>query len=458
MQADEFEKKVRNRLEELDLVPDTEVWKQVSIRIDREKNKRRILFFWIFTGFVLLAGTSVYLFINNENNNKTVMSEINNNSTKRENFEIKQSPKHPLQSLQKAQKIHLQKSITDLKKDGIKQVSASERKTNDLSKIEYVKDADKKPLFIDNKEYSRIYQKEDKYVQPDLPPHKFYNPNLSTAKTDTALLSTSGNEKKDLKKDTAANTTAKKTIIKKPGKNLHFGFTLYSGFSDNLSSLLSTNKSYAQRYYGAPGTSLTPGNSNYDVSVSNSYKSAISFGFGLFVKSQLTKRIGLSAGIDYHLYKAKSMVGSKVNQQTNFFDSLLEKSIIVNNYYSTGNSVKYTNKYQLLELPINISLQLNKNAKKPLLLFAGISPGYLIASNALYANPSANVYYADKEKFHRFQLSAQSGLLFPVSKSNKYFLHAGPVIQYGFTNAAKAAAGSPQHLFFTGIKANITFK
>ena len=461
MQADEFEKKVRNKLEELGLVPDREVWKQVSIRIEREKNKRRILIFWIFTGFVLLAGTSVYVFINNENNNKTVISEINNNSSKRENYEIKQSPKNLPQSLQKVQKIHLAKSVTHLKKAAIKQVSASERKTSDLSKIEYVKVINQKPSFINKKEDATIYQKENKYVQTSLPLHKFYNPNLSKAKTDTASAGTTGKET-GFKKDSSANTTAKKLIDKKTGKKWKTGFTVYSGISDNISGLFSMNKTYSPGYLSSPGNSnngnYNNGNYNYQENLSNSFKSAFSSGFGFFVKNQLTKRISFSAGVDYHFYSAKSMVGKSVSSPTAFYDSESQTNIVSERYYIIGNSVKYSNKYQLLELPINILLQLNKNAKKPLLLSAGISPGYLIASNALYANPSANVYYTDKEKFHRFQLSAQGNLLFPVSNSGKFFLHAGPVIQYGLTNAAKTVTGGRQHLLFTGIKASITFK
>ena len=88
---------------------------------------------------------------------------------------------------------------------------------------------------------------------------------------------------------------------------------------------------------------------------------------------------------------------------------------------------------------------------------AGISPGYMVSSNALYANPSANVYYVDKQKFRRFQFAAQTGFMFTITSLSKSLLSAGPVVQYGFTNATKAA-GNDQHLFFTGLKANVVLK
>ena len=68
MQADEFEKNIQNKMEGFGLVPNSEVWNQVSIRIEKEKKKRKLVFFWLSMGLVLLAGTSALLFINNDNN------------------------------------------------------------------------------------------------------------------------------------------------------------------------------------------------------------------------------------------------------------------------------------------------------------------------------------------------------------------------------------------------------
>ncbi|MEJ7679190.1 MAG: hypothetical protein WKG06_15315 [Segetibacter sp.] len=338
----------------------------------------------------------------------------------------------------------------------------SERKTNALSRIVYAKVIDKKPALLTKKEDDKFYN-EEKYMKTDLPSHKYYNPDAATAKVDSTLQSSGGNGKKNFEKDTSTNTIAKEIINKKTNKKWNFGFTVYSGISDNLSGLPLLDKVYVEnlRY---PSGQMLAGNyysgntSYYYVNIFNNFKSAFSFGLGIFVKKQFSKKISLSGGMDFHSYKAKSVVGSKVSQQRNFYDSSVQKTTLVNGFYTIGNSVKYSNKYQLLELPINIALQLNKNQKRPLLIFAGISPGYLLSSNALYANPSANVYYVDKEKFNYFQFSAQSGLLFPISGSYKYLLSAGPVVQYGFTNATKAVTGTNQHLFFTGLKANIIFK
>src|SRR3954454_24079310 len=95
MQADEFEKDIRDKMEGFSLVPGSEVWNQVSTRLQREKKKRRVLFYWLFSGLVLLAGISAW-WIATENKAKP---EVNNvvNIAKRENYKRKQnSPGSPL--------------------------------------------------------------------------------------------------------------------------------------------------------------------------------------------------------------------------------------------------------------------------------------------------------------------------------------------------------------------------
>ncbi|HKG67701.1 MAG TPA: outer membrane beta-barrel protein, partial [Segetibacter sp.] len=262
--------------------------------------------------------------------------------------------------------------------------------------------------------------------------------------------------KTDFRKDASANSIVKEIRAKKyANKKWNFGFSVYSGISDNVSDL-PLLENYIQDYSASPG--LSQGGNNYYLNTSNKFESRFSFGLGIFLEKKLSKKISLAAGADYHLYKAKSTVGNRVRSSTILYDSILQAATRLNEYYDFGNSVTYINKYHLVELPINLGYQINKNQEQPLIISAGLSPGYLISSNALYTNPSANVYYVDKKKFNRFQLFAQMGLSFPIIGSLKYLLSGGPVIQYGFTSVAKAVSGIDQHLFFTGINANFILK
>lgn len=462
MQADEFEKKIQHKMEGFELVPDDEVWKQVSVRIKKEKTERRVLFYWLLTGFVFLAGTSAWWFINNENNRKLVIKDGSHAASKEVNDRLKQSINNSSPGFYKP-RAETKKSMAFIQKDRVKQKLASEIKNKVPAKIKYAEVI--KELNVNRGKDNRKAYKAETQIPWSLPPHIFYKPRSAATAKDTSLKNNSVYDKKtNFINETAVNTIAKETIQAKRQRNKkwNFGFTVYSGISDNLSGMPLLEKSYALDSYTPEGSSLNGnllqiGNYNYNINTSNNFNSAFSFGLGFFVKKQLTQRVSLSGGIDFHSYRVKSTVGRKVNEQRSFYDSSEEKALSVNGFYTVGNSVTYLTKYQLLELPINLALQLNKNQERPLLISAGISPGYLLSSNALYANPSANAYYVDKEKFHHFQLSMQSGLMFTVSGTNNYLVSAGPAVQYGFTNATRAADAG-QHLFFAGLKANIIFK
>src|SRR5260221_13813806 len=69
MPENEFEKKVQQRMEELEFTPSGEVWKEVEYRIRKEKKKRRI-FFWLPLLSLALGGAitaAIWLTNNNEN-------------------------------------------------------------------------------------------------------------------------------------------------------------------------------------------------------------------------------------------------------------------------------------------------------------------------------------------------------------------------------------------------------
>ena len=462
MQADEFEKKIKKKMEEFELVPGSAVWKEVSLKIEKEKRKRRVIFYWLFTGFLLLSASSAWWFINNENTQKFAKKDINDNAVKTENYETKRKTNSVSKNLNKINKTSIKndaapitKKLASAKNVELQKGTRNETKNNDSTKTIYPKVIAKELIANSENKRQNIHNRE-KQISASLPRHKFYNPDLAAKKADTSVINAS-NENADLKKNPAANTTAKKTIQTRNSGKWNMGFTVYGGSSNNRSGVPLLEKDYAQNYLPS-GVQLNSGNYSYSEYISNHFKSGFSFGFGIYAKKQIAKKISLSAGADYHSYTAKLSVGSKVNQQQSFYDTSLHEAISVSQYYTPGTSESYSNKYQFLQLPVNLEYQINKNPKKPFLISAGISPGFLISSNALHANTWANVFYVDKQQFNHLQFSAQIGFSIPLISSSKYLLSAEPQIQYSFTNASKAAADARQHLFFTGIKANITLK
>ena len=455
MQADEFEKDIQDKMKGLHIVPDGNVWNHVSIKIEKEKKKRRILLFWFFACFLLIAGTGIFWFL--QKDNKDLSNEANNNFVQRKKDRKTIDVPKSLSTIKKSSNAGRKKDFARYKIDEIRKPAT---KIAHQTKATFSKVEDAEPAMQIAKAENGFYKAKktiEKPIEKSIPPDKFYHPNAAAANVVVTEITNDINKSQDAKKTSFVNDLPEKnTAATNVNKKWKFGFTVYSGISNNVNGLPIIKKNYAQNYNSylsnaAPGT-VSNGN------VSNNFKSGFSFGLGVFVKKEIFTKIGLSLGVDYHLYQAKFAVGQKVSLPRTFFDSVQQSLRPVTNYYTAGNLADYSNKYYLIQFPVNLGFSINKNKERPLALSVGISPGYLFGSNALYANTTANVYYEDKQKLHRFQLSGQAGLSFPIIHSARFLLNAGPEIQYGCMKVANTTSAISQHLFFTGIKANIILK
>ena len=158
------------------------------------------------------------------------------------------------------------------------------------------------------------------------------------------------------------------------------------------------------------------------------------------------------------MYTATSKVGSTVQNQLNVYDSTLQINHTSSEYYTAGQSTRFTNRYHLIEFPLQFNYKIGRSKDRAVVLTAGITPGMLISSTALYANRNKGVYYVEKQQFNKVQLGTQIGLLFTLKSTAKYQLQIGPVAHYNFTNLTKSVVYSNQHLLFTGIKTSFSFK
>ncbi|HSZ35089.1 MAG TPA: outer membrane beta-barrel protein, partial [Puia sp.] len=180
-----------------------------------------------------------------------------------------------------------------------------------------------------------------------------------------------------------------------------------------------------------------------------------SFIAGLAVNRALSRRISLSAGLNYRYFSTRIHTGNAVDSSISVYNyaaySPSPLSYSVNRFYQNGSALSYTNQYHFLELPVTVKFQLNKNEKLPVYWEAGLSLSYLISTNALFFDPNENVYYQNKELFNKTQLSWVTSILIgiPLGKNQ---LQLGPQLQYGFTDLIKSGTGSSEHLFYGGFK------
>ena len=193
------------------------------------------------------------------------------------------------------------------------------------------------------------------------------------------------------------------------------------------------------------------GGSNLSSVNSSSYiRAAFSFGAGAFGIRNLSDRVSISAGLNYHYYSTEIQVGSLENK-TITVNSIPGQQVRASSYYENGRNHNYTNQYHFIELPVSLNYKLNRSPRMPFIWEGGLSVAYLLGSNALNYDPLTNTYYAYNKLFNNTQLNVATAVMigFPIYH---YTLQAGPQFEYGLTKLLKSSAGTPGHVLYYGLK------
>jgi hypothetical protein len=490
-------------MDEFALTPTDEVWNNVAARLTSQKKKRRLLIYLLFPT-LLFVGLGGWYVLDNNKYDKPLIVQTPNKANKGANVDASIDADSNTTTKQPLSKNNVSKSRNNnlpvtIRKD--KTTAGSDlRKVTSTTKLQPGRATVSKDVIKDQaglKTFTNEQNSEEKPPLKDVVSERASTEKVLEQKSDEnerALNNSSetikGGEKikeqneKILPFDTTKNTKAaanvtvplidtatlaslktdaKPTVNLPKRKKVSIGFVAFAGSSNNVSGLPIFTSATREAFLSDPRASSSAGTANNSANFSSGlsvlrYNKSLSYGFGFNIIKQLDQRFSFTAGLNYHYYSATTSVGNKIITSGNFYDSVLDKSSETNEYYQAGSANKYKNKYQLLELPLNMQLQMNKNKDKPFTVSAGLSLGYLIGSNALYANYSRRVYYTEKEQFKRLQLLGQAGLQFTVIGSKRYNITLGPAIKYGITNMGKPATQTQQHLFTLGLQTHVNLK
>jgi hypothetical protein len=462
MQENEFEKRVREQMDEFSLVPNEAVWKQVEARIGGEKKKRTLLF-WFVSALLLVGGITWW------------MIESRDNVTR--DGSIAKSKPAIITSNKAEQQINDTNKIVE-SRSALRERSVDDKENANKNKHTYTTIKTEVRSSVNNETPSggkteKVLESKTPVVAGSLKPskissaieneskeialHKYYK-SAEQLKADS-LQRASAISKKTTSVDTL-KVAPVAADIKHHEHKWKLGVTAFGGVSRNTNGidLISAKSAQANAFYSFSSASPSTSGAVPVVIPKLTYKRSASYGFGMFAERQIGKRTAISLGIDYHYFSSKSIVGNRVDSSLNLYDTALQKQTTVQSFYKVGQSTLFSNKYNLIQLPVNLLFRLNKNSSKPLLFSLGLSPSFLIASKALYVNRYKGIYYEEKQQFNNFLLFGQSGLLFTALDSKKCQFSLGPVVQYDFNSMSKWQTQTNQHLTFIGIKSNITFK
>ena len=128
-------------------------------------------------------------------------------------------------------------------------------------------------------------------------------------------------------------------------------------------------------------------------------------------------------------------------------------------YNAGGDTVKFTNQYHFIELPINFQWQLNKNKAKPFIWSIGLTLGQLIASNALiYDTAFGGIYYENKNLLNKTQFGLSTGFSWTIASTKQAQWNLGPVATIHLNKLFDSPFESKQYLFFVGLRTAVLFE
>jgi hypothetical protein len=450
MHENNFEEQVREKMDQLGFDPAEAVWAGVDREINKDRKRRRPLFWLFFLSGLLLAGGGYY-FISGKNNSIPVaMDRLQN---------------HPddKQEMQPVYQDHISKNEKSKEDKVPPNIFAGNAKTRGLPH----------PLLTgktgDNNLRGPAGDRFGKITKSGF---------SETGLKDSIPLNAGGDEvntgsgadterQSDTSMGRKMNSLAAGRITladsadggRKAGENKQqkkssywkAGFTGSAGISSISQSLFhSAYTAYPAYLVNAPtGSPAGPG----VLYKSSDLNPGFAFSAGVFVCRNLSKRISFSAGINYRYYSTKINTGNRVDSSVSVYTASVQASA-VNSFYRNGKDQTYTNQYHFIELPLDVHFQLNRSSKTPVIWEAGFSLAYLVSSNALHFDPYSNVYYENNHLFNKTQLNTATAILIGLRLDHAE-LQMGPQVQYGLTGLENNSSAGPQHLFYYGMKISL---
>jgi hypothetical protein len=448
MEQNKFEKEVQQKMDELKIHPADSVWEKIEARIEKKKHSNRglgllLLFFIFLAGGYLLWNTSHRSITETNNsginspekkpgkisseNNKTVQPETNFNpgsitqpGNATANTRVKKSVnKNPSQyyKLPANKKINpgentivtfRQIKVTDDISEEIKAKIVDEQPQENVKNIEELKDS--------------TY----KNTEPGILPKSILKATIAKIK--------------DTSKQALITSESTKHTKKAKWK---VGILFSGGISKVGNSFLNEDKSAAVSDPNlsiaapAPGIVLQP----------SATKAGFGFIIGTFAEKNIFSKTKLVLGINFKSFNTSNKVGIR-NATTRLYN--VQSNI-------TNANDTYTNRYNFIELPVTLKVQIGKGKNVPLFWQGGVVISELISSNALQFDQSSIYYYNDNSIFNKTQFGLNTSISAAVFSKRKNSFLIGPYFYYDVSRLANEGLYNKKHFVFTGLRAEIIF-
>jgi len=478
MQENEFEKKVRTLMDELEISPSAPVWDYVEKRIPKSNRKRRFLAF-----FLLLAGLSVCgYFFYNKFSGSTNTSSITGVTTRQVTATAENKEDNTATSGDEQTTSENTSSITGdviaSQEETVSKSKAQQSASIPVTEITEPGKQDKENKKENKIDLPVITEKHKPIAAVDVtePPVKLPAENSTITKDETTAHENASNTanaiiiqehdtattaKSSLPDTVQQNNLAKKLPNIHAAKKLQWGIAAFYGKADIVQNIgsIADDKSYS--FDGSLNSGGGSGANRNDTALfdsqSKSVKARSAYSFGITVRKPLSSRSHISAAIEFVHINTQIQTGIIKDSTAVFYYNNSQTVTNLENFYRPGTGSTQINKYNLLQIPVWYSYQLNKSKKVPFTVDAGLSLSHIISSSALLYDSYNLAYYKNEDLLRKTQLHILGGFNMEFILRNKSSVMLGPQFQYGLTGIVKNNS-SKQHFFMWGLKARYFLK
>lgn len=178
----------------------------------------------------------------------------------------------------------------------------------------------------------------------------------------------------------------------------------------------------------------------------------LQFAVGVEAKKPMRNHLWLTAGLQYSLSSYRLSVGYALPNALSNGQSTYDYTLN-NAFRNNGGLNRFTNIIHTLDVPVGVKYRLFK--KLPLQAQHGFTLSQVLASRVLQYDGSTNTYYQTSTALRKTSVQFFTALSYPVWRGDTFSLLAGPHIQYGLQPLFKD--GASQHLLAGGVTISMAF-
>ena len=150
---------------------------------------------------------------------------------------------------------------------------------------------------------------------------------------------------------------------------------------------------------------------------------------------------------------------SPIRSQWEQLKARLSLRLLSLSYYAGSPQETYTDHFHFIELPLSFNWRVTNNTDHFLSLNAGVSPSYLLSTNALlYDTTAGGIYYHNKDLVTRTHFNFTSGISYQFKNKKSMDFSIGPQVSFDVSKVFKSDLDKRKYLLYTGINARVFFE